>query len=178
MKHIVYVLLIVMLSNCGTKDRNIENANYPSIILMRKLQSEYKTACMAMYSINSCCECNCMALNLKNKNNDLNILELDLKLVTLLEKKDTFIFYFNFYQIDSYGDTLIFQTLSKDYSSCMYNGIAVLKNGNQYFPTILGDHEVTNVDKNFIASSQKQFQKCLSLGNIKPSETLNKLTVK
>lgn len=166
-----------MLCNaCGINNSKCDYPEFPPIVTLKNLQEAYQIACFAMYSINSCCECNCLAQNISTSDhNNINILELDLKLISLIEKKDTTVFYFNFYKINNNSDTLLYQTHSNDYTRCMYNGIAVLGKDKRYFPTTLGGHDAIIIDEDFIKDTQQKFNRCLALNNTKISETLKKI---
>lgn len=71
-------------------------------------------------------------------------------------------------------DTLIYQSLTKDLTSCVYNGIAVKKSDNQVFPTVLGEQN-SIIDTAFVNDAQKNFKKCLLNNKHNLSKTLRYL---
>lgn len=89
MKILLCFFLFTILS-CGTQPVSKVEGQYdiyPIIIKQKEIEDTYRLASLGMYVFNTCCDCNCLAININLAMPDtLNILELELKMESMIEK--------------------------------------------------------------------------------------------
>ncbi len=167
MQSYFFLLVIFLWTSCGANQET-----YPQIIVDKKLNKYYDFAVVAMYKINSCCDCNCKGKsNLQdNKPDTMLLLELDLKLERLQEFSDTIVFYFSYFSIIE-NDTIRYQPFSNSLSSCLFNGVSFKLGSMQPYPTTFGDGEIFDINGLLLEDANKSFTRCQK-SNINFSKTL------
>ncbi|MDX1941841.1 MAG: hypothetical protein SFU99_14870 [Saprospiraceae bacterium] len=171
-KCLIFIIFILIYS-CNNDTSVKQVFDYPDIVKSKNNQEQYDSAVIAMYRLNSCCECNCLAVSNNSRKDTVNIIELELKLEAVHHYHDTTSFVFSYYKLDSLKNQVIYTPVGNGrWTECLFNGIAFKGSNTTAFPLSVGDLEISELDSSFLLQSKIQFEGCLKSNKL--SKTLER----